>query len=83
MDQLLISVYVISINEEFDMYIPINMKVTDLINFIKEKIVEETAGAYEPKEALKLYDVTTTKLINSNNIVKYSGIKFGSKLLLK
>jgi hypothetical protein len=83
MDQLLVSVYVISINEEFDMYIPINMKVTDLINFIKEKIVEETAGAYEPKEALKLYDVTTTKLINSNNIVKYSGIKFGSKLLLK
>ena len=68
MDQLLVSVYVISINEEFDMYIPINMKVTDLINFIKEKIVEETAGAYEPKEALKLYDVTTTKLINSNNI---------------
>ena len=83
MDQLLVSVYVISINEEFDMYIPINMKVTDLINFIKENIVEETAGAYEPKEALKLYDVTTTKLINSNNIVKYSGIKFGSKLLLK
>ena len=83
MDQLLVSVYVISINEEFDMYIPINMKVTDLINFIKEKIVEETAGAYEPKEALKLYDVTTTKVINSNNIVKYSGIKFGSKLLLK
>jgi hypothetical protein len=83
MDQLLISVYVIAIDETYEMFVPINMKVTDLINFIKDKALEQTGGVFQPKSELKLYDVTTTNVINANNIVKYSGIKFGSKLLLK
>ena len=74
---------VIAIDETYEMFVPINMKVTDLINFIKDKALEQTGGVLQPKSELKLYDVTTTNVINANNIVKYSGIKFGSKLLLK
>lgn len=82
MSEILITIYVLSLNEEYDMFLPIGMKVIEAIDLIQNTIVEMSLGNYEKVESPLLYNEEGL-LINTNNIVKYSGIKNGSKILLK
>ena len=82
MDKILISVYVLSIGEEYDLFIPINEKVSDVIHVIQKSIYELSGGYYKIKDTAYLCDGIEAKIINKNNIVKFSGIRNGARLLL-
>ncbi len=82
MDKILISVYVLAIDEEYDMFIPINEKVSNVVDLIQQSVNELSGGYYQINSKALLYNGIDGNIINSNNIVKFSGLKNGSRLLL-
>lgn len=81
MKELLVTIYVLSIQREYDLSIPISYNMNDALNLIQDSIVNMSNGIYEKKESTMLID-SEGKVINTNNPVKYSGLKNGCKVLL-
>lgn len=81
MNKILVTIYVISIDEEFDLFLPIGVKVIDALDIIQDSIVELSGNNYTKRSDVKLYTFDGLT-INNNNVVKSSGIKNGMKLLL-
>ena len=46
MNKILISVYVLTIEEEYDMFIPINENMKNVLNLIQQTVVELSDGYY-------------------------------------
>ncbi len=82
MDKILISVYVLSLDEHFDLFVPINLKSNQFVVMLQKLIYEMSGENYVIQNEVKLIDQDTGQMINLNNIIKFSGIKNGSKLLL-
>lgn len=83
MKKILITVHILNIGEDFDIFIPIDMKVLNVISLIQKSISDMDQIEYIPKkkEDVILID-SAGKAINSNNIVKFSGLKNGSRVVL-
>lgn len=81
MNKILITIYVLKIENQFDLMIPINLSVKEAIDLIQDAIVELSSNAYKKNANAILYD-EEGKNINLENIVKFSGLKNGSKVLL-
>jgi len=81
MNKILVTIYVISIDEEFDLFLPIGVKVINALDIIQDSIVELSGNNYTKRSDVKLYTFDGLT-INNNNVVKSSGIKNGMKLLL-
>lgn len=81
MDKVLVTIYVLSIDEQFDIFLPIGKKIEYLLDYIQDSIVDLSNNNYIKKESVLLY-LSNGLIINPNNVVKYSGIKNGSKLCL-
>jgi len=82
MNKILVLVYIPSIEQEYDIYIPINKKIGTIKQVIINSIVELSDGNIPNIDSLKLYDKDTSNLLDNNTMVKVSGIKNGSKLIL-
>lgn len=82
MDKILVSFYVIKLDEEYDMYLPINEKISSVINNVQNTLIELSNGAYIPNDKAVIYDGLMGRVVNNNNIVKFSGLKNGSRVLL-
>lgn len=82
MDKILVSVYVLSIDEEYDLFISINENVGKAIHIMQKAIVELSHNCYQINQSAVLYNGIDGKMINNNNIVKFSGLTNGAKLLL-
>lgn len=82
MSEILITIYVLSLNQEFDLFLPIGMKLSETMDLIQNTIYDLSLGNYEKVESPTLFKEDGT-IINCNNIVKYSGLKNGCKILMK
>ena len=82
MDKILVSFYVIKLDEEYDMYLPINEKISSVINNVQNTLIELSNGAYVYNENAIIYDGLLGRVVNNKNIVKFSGLKNGSRVLL-
>lgn len=82
MNKILISIYVLTIEEEYDLFIPINENMKNVLNLIQQTIAELSGGYYIVNQNAFLYNGIDGKIINNNNIVKFSGLKNGSRVLL-
>ena len=82
MDKILISVYVLTIGEEYDMFIPINENVSVVIDLIQNTVKELSGNYYQINTKALLFNGIDGNVINSNNIVKFSGLTNGARLLL-
>ena len=82
MNKILVIVYIPSIEEEYEMYIPINKKIGTVKNVIVNSIIELSDGNIKNGNNLQLYDKDATNLYNNDVLVKESGIKNVSRLVL-
>lgn len=82
MNKILVSVKVPTIEEEYDLLIPIGEKMSEVLLLIQKSIHELSGGYYMINEEANLYDSIGGKVINKNNIVRFSGLKNGSKVIL-
>ena len=81
MKKILVTIYVLSLQQEFDVFIPIAMNMKDAISLIRDSIVKLSNENYQKKDNVMLFD-EDGKIINLNNKAKFSGLNNGSKVVL-
>ncbi len=81
MKKILVTIYVLSLQQEFDVFIPIAMNMKDAISLIQDSIVKLSNENYQKKDNVMLFD-EDGKIINLNNKAKFSGLNNGSKVVL-
>ncbi len=81
MDKVLVSIYVVTLDETYDLLLPINLKLSEVLDLIQNTIVELSSGNYEKREDVKLLN-SESKLLNCDNLVRLSGITNGCKIML-
>ena len=82
MNKVLIKVYVPYIDEEYDVFIPVNKKICTVKKYIINTIYELSNGNLKNKNEIKIYDKQTGEILNNNYYVKESNIRNGTKLIL-
>ncbi len=81
MKELLVTIYVLSLQREFDLFIPIFLNTSEALNLIQDSIVEMSQGNYVKKEEVLLITESGNR-INTNNPIKYSGLTNGCRVLM-
>ena len=82
MDSIYVNVFVPALDQSFDIELPINLEMEYVSKNIQNSIKELTEDAYVVKDDIQIFDKSTGDLINTNNIVKYSGLKNGSSIMI-
>ena len=80
-DKLLISVEVPSIEQNFNLFIPINKKIGTIKEYITESIFELSGNILEQKK-YSFFDIDTGIKYENNVYVKDSGIKNGARIIM-
>lgn len=82
MDKILVVVYVLSLEETYDVLLPINLNAKECLDMMQDTIVDLSKGTYQKNPNALLY-TETGHVINLQNNVKFSGLTNGCKVLLK
>lgn len=82
MNKILIEVYVPSIEQTFNLFIPINKSCQKIIDLIEKAIKEIAINGYPDKDNTVMIDKEMGTIYNQNVIIKDSGLKNGSKVIL-
>ena len=81
-NKVLIKLYVPNIDKDYDIWIPINKRIYNVINLLIKVINEFNGDYYKPIKMPNLYDKLTAKQYDVNLTVKETNIKNGSHLIL-
>jgi hypothetical protein len=82
MKEILVTIFVLSLQEEYDLFIPISLNLNLALDLIQNSLVELSDGNYVKVEKPMLFSMEGL-IINNNNTVKYSGLKNGCTVILK
>ena len=69
------------LDKKYDLFVPVDRRIHDIIRSIKESDKELSKGFYE-KRKLNLYNKSNGQLYDLNLIIKNSDIKMGTRLIL-
>ena len=81
MDKILITIYVLSLDEYYDLFVPINSPTKEIYDMIQNAIVELSRNNYQKHENAMLI-TGEGKIINNNNVVRLSGLTNGCTVVL-
>lgn len=82
MNEVLVKLYVPTIGEQYDIWLPVNKKIHTIITLLVRSINEFTRGYYLPSKMPYLYDKETVKVYDINLRVIETNIRNGSELIL-
>lgn len=82
MNKVLVKLFVPTIGEEYDIWIPVNRRIYSVIKLIVKALSEFTNGEYNPAQLPSLYDKETAKPYNINLTIGESTIKNGTEIIL-
>lgn len=81
-NKILIKVYVVSISEEYDIYVPVNESIKGIIALIVKSVSELSDGVINSNDNYCLLDCENNFLYNYSSIVRNTNIINGKKLFL-
>ena len=81
-NKVLIQLIVPNIDEQYDLFIPINIKIGEALNLIGKSLKELNDGLYIIDNKKSLYDCTTGTSYHINDLIINTNIRNGSKLML-
>ena len=81
-NKVLVSLSVPEIDQSFDLYLPVNKKIGNIINLLNKSISELTDGEYEVSSCNSLYNVTTKQKYESDILLANTDIRNGTQLVL-
>jgi hypothetical protein len=81
-NKVLVSVSVPEIDQNFDVYLPINKKVGNVINLLNKVISEMTDGEFVLANNNSLYNVSTKGKYQSDILLANTNIRNGTQLVL-
>lgn len=81
-NKYLITILIPDIEYEFDVYIPSNKKVGTIKKYLYSSINELTNGTFKIKDNVLFIDRDNGITYDNDNLIKDSGIKNGTKIVL-
>jgi len=81
-NKVLIKVYVVSISEEYEIYVPTNESIKGVINLIVKSVYELSDGRIDMNDRYCLVDCDTNTMYNYSIIVRDTNIINGKKIFL-
>ena len=82
MNKVLVKLYVPLLEVEYDIWLPLNKRIADVIILLIKAVDEFSGGVYNIKQTPLLYDKLTGKAYNVNLTIKDSTIRNGSEVIL-
>lgn len=82
MNKILIKLYVPTIEAQYDVWIPLNKKIGNVVKLLIQAINELTNGYYRPRKMPILYDKLTAKEYDMNLTVKKANIINGTEIVI-
>ena len=82
LNKVLIKLYVPKIEEQYDIWLPLNRRIHNVISLLVKIVKEFSGGYYTPKSMPLLYDRLTAKQFDINMTVKEANIRNGTELIL-
>lgn len=82
MNKILVKLYIPMLGKEYDVWIPINRRIYNVVRLMVKGLNELTNGEYSPKIMPLLYDKNTSLPYSLDMTIRESGIKSGSEIVL-
>ncbi len=82
MNEVLVKLYIPKVDQQYDIWIPLNKKIYTIINLLVKSVNEFTKGYYTPSKMPYLYDRTTAKVFDINKKVIETEIRNGTELIM-
>ena len=82
MDKVLVKVYVPMLEGVYDVWIPSNKKIYEIIILLSRAISELSEEDYDPKALPTLYDKITAQEFDLNSFLKDTTIRNGTEVIL-
>ncbi len=81
-NKALVEVYVPTAARKFDVYIPLDSKMSEVVKLVSAALSDLSDGKYKATDEAVLCDADTGNIFNINVEVAELGIKTGSRLML-
>lgn len=81
-NKVLVQIIIPDIEKSFDIYLPINKRVGNIINLLNQAITEITKGTYQGTQKTGLYNSRTGEKYSVNDLVRNTSIRNGVRLVL-
>ena len=82
MNKILVKLYVPEIEEEYDVWLPLNKRIHKVTKLLAKAIYEFSGGYYKPDKTPLLYDKQTAVAYEINKKIIETNIRNGSELIL-
>ena len=80
--KVLIKLYLPEIEQTFDMYIPVNRSVGQVISLLNKAVNSETLGTYPVRNNIRLINKRTFQIYDQTQLVRSTDIKNGTELVM-
>jgi len=80
-NKILIQIYLPLFEEEYDVFVPINKRIGTIKQLFEKSLVEQNLS-YQIRENTNFYSRDTGKTLDVQLLVKDSGLKNGSRVIL-
>lgn len=82
MNKVLVKLYVPLLDEVYDLWLPLNKSISNIIVLLVKAVNEFSGGYYNPNPMPLLYDKLTGHAYDINLIIKDSNIRNGTEIIL-
>ena len=80
-NKILIQLIVPEIEEQYDLYIPVNRRIGSIIILLKKSLNELSEGLFNLDKKRNLFNHNTGKMYNINDIIRETDIRNGTILV--
>lgn len=81
-NKILVEIVVPEIEQKYNIYIPVNKKIGNLIILLNKAVKELSDGIYEGTEKTALYNKLTGEKYSINTLIRETNIRNGTVLVL-
>jgi len=81
-NKILIELIVPEIEKTYNVYIPINRRIGNIISLLNKSVYELSNGVYQENNKAALYNKETGNKYNINYLVRATDIRNGTSLVL-
>ena len=81
-NKILVHLLVPEIDESYDVFIPINIRIGTVVKLLNKSILELTNGIFQEKKSRKLYSVADSTTYLTNALVRETNILNGVTVIL-
>ena len=82
MNKVLVKLYVPVIEEEYELWLPLNKRISNVIILLIKAVNEFSGGFYNPIQMPSLFDKLTGNTYNINLTIKEAKIKNGAEIIM-